>query len=505
MIIKNYKNSCFNIHYLDLSPVQKRYFKIFWLFFLFLFLLQVFFLSGLGARGVKKTLKSIEEHEEYEASAAEFTFSGFAEFENFFNTYTNQNFSSANKKSELRLNLKMKYGLENIYIYSVTDLYFNPSFGDLYRDYAYEDDPVFSRNGRFSTRPFEVKFKELYVNWMHDFFRIRAGNQVYAWGTADANNPTSYFNPSDTREVFFKSGDEMARGVPSLSAMFFYGDYSFEAVFVPVHIQSLIPAMGNFWESDPETGYYSAIVGESEGLDVRPGNFSYGARMSASISGYDFSVSAFHGPEKSPLLRPWDSVADPRGPIPFLAEPEYFSVTMIGFDFTTSIDKFVFQAEAAYSPDKKGIIEITGNDLTDPDNWPWPVVESHYFSYSIGFNYFVPLDSLIESHPGNMVFTLEWTQSVYFDSRIKSPFLSDTIITRIEDSLLEDRLKPSFSLVWSVKNFGYMLMPGIDWDFQNGFTVTAAYGIIEDGRDSDSIYGYYKNNDILIFRVKYEF
>ncbi|MEZ4565798.1 MAG: DUF1302 family protein [Desulfobacterales bacterium] len=63
-------------------------------------------------------------------------------------------------------------------------------------------------------------FRELYYNWSREKFRVRMGNQVIAWGTADFLNSTSYFNPSDLRELLFKDEDQVALPVPAVSGLF---------------------------------------------------------------------------------------------------------------------------------------------------------------------------------------------------------------------------------------------------------------------------------------------
>lgn len=448
---------------------------------------------------------------EGEGIGPEFTFSGFIEFETFVNTGTGGSFRDKNKKNEIRNRLRMRYGTENLFLFSVSNIYLFQTYLNSRMDdhYRYAKDQHVSRNLRLSSREAEISFDELYLNYGRGSFRLRAGNQIYGWGTADAFNPTSYFNPSDMREMFFRDDDENKAGVPSLSGMFFLGDYTLEAVFVPVHIPPIMPPEGNFWALAINDSFFLPIVfDEPERLGADIDNVGYGARLSTSTGGVDISVSGYRGPDKNQLFLPYKIIFQSGIPVALQIRPQASIVSMFGFDLSAALGDFVVQFEAAYSPDKAGIVEqqVTGLlGLT----LPFKIDRARYISYAAGFNYFIPLGRLIEGHTGDTVFTFEWFQSRYLEKGLYSPSITDIVTCKLEDSYFDGRVKATVKGIFDTQHGGKVFWPEIGYDFQNGFLIEVGYAAIRGDRgaswESDSIFYYFKDNDIVMGKIRYEY
>src|SRR6056297_1609051 len=210
-------------------------------------------------------------------------------FENYVNTNQELHFEDAYEKQEVHTQLDLKYGTGDRYLKSITDIYFFPKFinEDIGDDYPYSAESRTHRNLRISSESSEIIFRELYYNWLIDKYRIRIGNQVYPWGTADFLNSTSYLNPNDLRELILKEGDELRLGVPSASAMIFFSDFTMELVFVPVHTAPAIPSTGHFWAVKEVEGQYPVYFDESDPMDASSENFGYAARVSRTYRGMD--------------------------------------------------------------------------------------------------------------------------------------------------------------------------------------------------------------------------
>ncbi|MBW2673386.1 MAG: SPOR domain-containing protein [Deltaproteobacteria bacterium] len=453
---------------------------------------------------------------EEEAIGPEFTYSGFIEFESFVNTAGNGSLRERNKKNEIRNRLQMRYGTENLFLYSVSNVYLLQTYlnkkADDYHRYA-RDEQV-SRNPQEA----ELSFDELYLNYGRGNFRLRAGNQIYGWGTADAFNPTSYFNPSDVREIFFKDDDENKAGVPSLSGMFFLGDYTLEAVFVPVHIPPIMAPEGSFWAIEADSSFLLPVVlnqtesvdldfDDPESLGVGIANVGYGARLSTSRGGVDMSVGAYRGPDKNQLFLPYEIVYQGTTAV-LQVRPQASIVTMFGFDLSAALGDFVVQFEAAYSPDKAGIVEQNTASLANL-TLPFEIDRAHFLSYAAGFNYFIPMDALIERHTGEAVFTFEWFKSRYLEDGLYAPLVTDIVSCKFEDSYFDGRVKTTVKGIFDMKHGGKVFWPEIGYDFQNGFLVEVGYAAIwtDKGSFSEnaSIFYYFKDNDVLIAKVRYRY
>jgi hypothetical protein len=222
----------------------------------------------------------------------------------------------------------------------------------------------------------------------------------------------------------------------------------------------------------------------------------------------DFSVSGYHGPDKDQVLVPYGTVIQENQPISVIVQPQSFIVDFVGADFSWTYEDFVVQIEAAYSPNKSGFIE---QDSDYPQNLvlPYDTEKMDYCSYSVGFNYFIPMHKLIEGHGGESLFTVEWYQAEYFDDAIFSPFITHFVTSRYQDSFFDDRVQISLTNVLETRDNGIIWWPQVTYDFQNGFKVELAYisidGNGEGDVDEDSIFYYYKDNDFIMVNFRYAF
>jgi len=131
---------------------------------------------------------------------------GFVEIDTTTSTYPHQETRDIFKKDELKINATIKYGKDTLYVYTDTNAYMLPNLinKNINPDYTYTSKSQILQNGTITSGNAEINFRECYVNWEIGSVRLRAGNQIIAWGTADAFNPTSYFNAYDLREFLFK-------------------------------------------------------------------------------------------------------------------------------------------------------------------------------------------------------------------------------------------------------------------------------------------------------------
>jgi len=464
-----------------------------------------------GPRAVRDEGPGVAQEEE---SGPAFACSGFIEFESFVNTGTSQkSFRDKNKKNEIRNRLQMRYGTDTLYLFSVSNMYWFQTYLNARADdrYRYAKDQRVSRNLTLSSQEAELSFDELYFNYGRGRFRLRAGNQIYGWGTADAFNPTSYFNPSDMREILFRDDDEDTVGVPSLSGMFFLGDYTLEAVFVPVHIPPIMAPEGNFWALSTDSFLLPVVVDDPEQLDANSSNCGYGLRLSTSRGGVDMSVSGYRGPDRNLLFLPYEVIYQGGTPAALRVRPRTSIVTLFGFDLSAALGDFVVQFEAAYSPDKAGIVEQKVTSLTDLPGLtlPFEIDRAHSLSYAAGFNYFIPMDRLIEGHTGDAVFTFEWFKAQYLEGGLYAPSITDIVSCKFEDSYFDGRVKTTVKGVFDMKHGGKVFWPEIGYDFQNGFLVEVGYAAIWTDKGStwenDSIFYYFKGNDLFMAKVRYRY
>jgi len=439
-----------------------------------------------------------------------FTWAIDVAFENYFNTNRELHFQDAYEKQEISARLDVEYGTSDRYLKSVTDLYFFPTFinEDIGDDYPYSPESRTHRNLRISSESSEIQFRELYFNWLFEKYRLRIGNQVYPWGTADFLNSTSYLNPRDLRELILKDEEEIRLGVPSVSAMLFLPKFTAELVFVPVHTAAAIPSTNHFWAVKQVEGQYPVYFDDSDPMDATSENFGYAARISKTWRGMDFSVSGYHGPDNDQLLVPFRTVLEPNKSVGVMIQPQYFVVDYVGADFSMTYEDFAFNAEAAYSPNKRGVIE-QDTDRPQDLEFPFDTERADYISYSLGVNYFIPMQDLLPGHAGDSLFTMEWYQATYFDDKFEAPQITNMLSFQFQDSYFDKRVKVWLAAVFETRQGGMVFWPKLGYDFKNGFEAEIGYvginGSGEGDYDEDSLFYYYRDNDLIMVNFTYAF
>ncbi len=234
----------------------------------------------------------------------------------------------------------------------------------------------------------------MYLSYEGDIARIRIGNQIFQWGSANTYSPTSYFNPYDTREFLVRSEDEIFMGIPSLSLLLAKNSNSLEFVFAPIPVSSRNALNTSFWSVDIDNYILPVQITDSKELDIKAKNFAYGARASALMGPLEGSLSVFHGPDNLQLYVPIGTqiVKDDEGnnETVVMIEPQSFVVNTVGLDFNLNFGDLSFQLETALIFDKRGV--MLSDNITETE-LPAPVEKSKFYAAALGFNYVIPFFS----------------------------------------------------------------------------------------------------------------
>jgi hypothetical protein len=461
----------------------------------------------------------------------DFLFNGFAKIATEFTPPTSTDLAENIQKREIQNHLEVSFGPENINVYAAANQYYQVNFGTETSGpaYHYADETTFARNLAVYAPEYELNFNELYFHYSRNNVRLRAGNQLYRWGTADGLNPTAYFNPVDIRELFFRHDEEARLGIPSLSGLFFSSDFTLELVLAPLHVPHPAMPRGNFWSIDLATPLYVVYFEKPEALPISLANAGFGARLSGHLFGGDFAVSAFHGPDKEPVYLPVWLAKEADQPAVIGVASRTFVISMLGLDFSRSFNDFVIQFEAAYSPQKYGLPDYPnlGNLVNQPwlaewaDNTalesalsakmklPLAPIGSEFLSFSLGFNYFLPLHAGLTGQKGLSILTVEWFQSKFFNEYMAKSLATDLLILKYSDSFFHGRINTTLSVFFEAAGSGTILWPQVSYNFDHGFGLTLAYAAISAGKPGNSItqseFYYFQSNDIFMLELCYSY
>jgi hypothetical protein len=414
------------------------------------------------------------------------------------------------KKNELHSSFKFKYGFEEAYFFLRNDLRVSSGyFGEGPEDsFHYATASKQQPNLTLSSENYEIAFPEAYLNYQRGSVRMRAGNQVFGWGTADIFNPTSYFNPSDDREYFFLGTDQRKIGVPALSLMYLGDSDSLELVANPVHTPGLYADQNSFWGLALDSYQIPVrLLPREQATDSRQ-SASYGLRYARTISGMDVAVTVFDGIDKDPVYLPIATVALPGSTPTVHVEPRHYRVTAVGLDFSRTAGDVVVQGEIAFSPNKTATIKQKYETVSDI-RFPYETKEVQSLSYALGFNYFIPLHRLFPGHEGDSVFTAEWYQTQYGDKDVAAPFLSDIFATRLQDTFAEGRMSGSFTTFYDTRTGDNLLWPAAGYKFDSGLSFDLGYGrfrgTLHKMNETASLFYYLRDKDVVTFTTKYSF
>ena len=350
--------------------------------------------------------------------------------------------------------------------------------------------------------PVELNLKEGYLDlysFLFPFLDVRVGKQIIVWGTADKINPTSNICPLDLSNIL-DFGNKL--GVNALQLNFYVGDITLSTTYIPSFTPSLLPS--NFLEMSGQNSVSNItldVPSQKLGLTSQAA-----AKIDIPISTFDFSISYYYGRYNIPNAKKVFMITDD------LLNPTYFNIEsttmffpklqVIGGDFSGSLFNLGVWGEAGYFIPQKYSLNTYVHTSTTPymqfssDN----KVDDPYFRYVLGFDY---------TFKNGIYINTQFTHG--FDNEITKDSINDYLITRLEKSFFNDKLKISpitFLLTtgdWdNVKNnYGFAYIPEIYYYPIDNIEIEIGCYLLE-GK-GDNMISNIENKDTLFLKAKVSF
>ncbi len=367
------------------------------------------------------------------------------------------------------------------------------SYGDAYSE-------IRLRQGYEYGEPItEFDLREAYINLFAGPFDFRLGQQIVAWGRADAMNPTDNVTP---RSMRLKSPNEDDRRLSNFALRTFanMAPVRLEGVWVPFFRPSELPPV----QLGP-TVRLNADNGQYPDANVKHGTFA--GRLHLELPSFEASVSYLYGHATFPGVVFEDATATNDGLAVTIATAA-FTHQVVGFDFAaTAGEWFGLRGEAAY----KRPFGYGGNGhIPNPDVQAVFGIDREFFGeFSVIAQYYgryvfhhrkakasaMPeisaqalagmtddtLDSLVETNSASLLLAKnqmiagqqeEWQHSA---------------IVRLEWKLLQETLSLEALGMVNFITEEVMLRPKVAYDITDAFTITAGAEVYL-GPD-DSLYG----------------
>lgn len=201
------------------------------------------------------------------------------------------------------------------------------------------------------------QLREAYLTYATTRWDLRAGQQIITWGVADGLRLTDVISPMDYTEFLAEDYDDIRVPVGALRVRYGGDRVSLDAVIVPVPRMYVLPTdAANPWSLGtlPDVARPSRRLYHTE----------YGARLTAYLSGIDFSLSALHTWQKVPELH--------HGALC------YRRMGMFGADVSVPVGQVVLRGEvASYVYDAGSEHALIGLDWYIPSSWTLSAQYAH--------------------------------------------------------------------------------------------------------------------------------
>lgn len=230
-------------------------------------------------------------------------------------------------------------------------------WNDAYRNHAYG--PEAREAYRYS-----ADWRELYVAGNLDAWNVAFGLQQVVWGKADNLRVVDQVNPVDLRDFVLPDLNDYRIPVMMLRGTRMVGDWGVELLYLPRFKPTAFARSGSEYEIpllDPQVLQSVLLLPEK-----RPSNsFSngeFGAHLSRSFEGLDFSLFAFYTRDDNPVFRTLAQV-DAQGNPTIALQPEYRRQFMTGLSTAKSIgNSMVLRTEFAYAPNFTYMVNAGDDD-----------------------------------------------------------------------------------------------------------------------------------------------
>ena len=325
--------------------------------------------------------------------------------------------------------------------------------------------------------------REAYLDHREEHWGFRLGRQIVIWGVADGVRITDLVSPMDMTEFLAQDYDDIRMPVSALRFFVFSDKMKLELLVVPTFEGYKLPTDAkNPWSILPKDSPLPIVWEEKASRpSLRFSNIEYGGKLSFTLPGVDFSLSALHTWNKIPVV-----TYRPSG-THMIVSPEYYRMGVFGGDISKPLGQFVLRGEVAFNVDK-------------------------HFSYK-------PLASAMEQKGFNTVNYLtgidwyapnEWTVMAQFSSesilkyedQIAQPRHLSLLTLHVSKKLLDDTLQLSNFTYFDINHKGWFSRFTSSYALNDYIQLSLGYDWFG---GKEGMFGRYKDNSEIWAKAKYSF
>jgi hypothetical protein len=344
-----------------------------------------------------------------------------------------------------------------------------------------------------------LEFKEICITHSSKDLDLRAGIQRFAWGRLDEYPPNDLLNPWDYTQFLRKPLEDRKIGVPSVSATLNKGDWTYEAVWVPVLVPFRLPMPDERWagisiaSSLKQVPNADVIPQELVLPDRTIENSNIGFRVKRN-GGIEWALNLYHGYDPRPVFKTTALSIVPSGgkiAIDPGYVPDFHRITAAGFDAAAVKGDWSLRAEAAYTFNRYFDIrrELWGYPVVPaPGVYPLNPIEvkSDTLDYGVGADYRPFEDGLL---------TIQGQQTLIFDrtEALYERKLETILWVNLKIGWMNQKVETNVNIAYNPEHGDHMTKANAFYVFSDfwkaGITAVAFTG------PPQSIFGRYSRND----------
>jgi hypothetical protein len=298
----------------------------------------------------------------------------------------------------------------------------------------------------------DVELREAFVEASLGSFDFRMGRQILVWGRADKVNPTDNLTVRDFG-LLVTDDEDQRLGPFTTQAVWNTGDYRLYALWQPEWREPVFPlgALGS-------------------GIQIaygKPANTfeQFAVKLDRSGGAVDWSVSYFHGIDKTPDIRLVSSTASSTQ-----LELLFQKIDVIGADFATTFGQTGVRGEAAYTRTR----DTTGGDIFTKNANLFVVLgieRSFYETMNLNLQYlYRHTFGFVGANTGNAGLDLLALQVNINAQQLAQNMHGASL--RLSHKALNDTLESEVALVTWFSTSDYLLRPKVTYAFSDSLRGT---------------------------------
>ena len=189
--------------------------------------------------------------------------------------------------------------------------------------------------------------REAWFDYTDDFWAVRIGRQISAWGKADGICVTDVLCPKDSTQFAAATYSESRLGIDAARISLKNETYALDAYWIPFFTPASLPLSNG---SPLKKALFGDIAFSDDDInlpELKLKNGEYAAKLSAYWSLLDVSLYAFYGFDDEPFIS-YSLAAD--GSVKLSGN--YEKMLMFGSDAAIPLGETVLRLEAAFFPNR---------------------------------------------------------------------------------------------------------------------------------------------------------